>query len=458
MQPRPSELQRIPFGTIDESIQILDTEAAPWSIQVEARVRGALDEDRLRAAILAAVGRHPLAHARRAPAHAGTRNWAWEIDPELDLDPLRVVDCPDDDALDRARGALYGMSVPLTESPPLRVRLARHPAGDVVMLNVNHTAMDGFGSLRVLRSIACAYAGEPEPIPEVDLSTSRGLEGRLAAASATGGRRETLSMVGDKLRDLLGAPARLQGVGGNARPGYGFRHVRLSPAQTSALLSAPRGPATINDVLLATLALTIAGWNEEHGVAPRRLGTLVPVNLWPRDLGEGAVGNYWVPVRVSVRPRDLRSSSAALRAVTHQTRHIKEHGSAAHLIGMLGRSRSLPIWAKRALPVALWLTGNRLIDTTMLSNLGAITDPPSFGRETETLELWFSPPARMPLGLALGAVTTMGRLHLTFRYRHALFGPAACARFANRYLAALGSVLSYPPGWFEARKLRQLVT
>ncbi|MGH3821753.1 MAG: GTP cyclohydrolase I [Pseudonocardiaceae bacterium] len=50
---------------------------------------------------------------------------------------------------------------------------------------------------------------------------------------------------------------------------------------------------------------------------------------------------------------------------------------------------------------------------------------------------------RMPVGLAVGAVTAEGRLHLVFRYRHPLFGPAEAADFANRYLTALDQVTAH---------------
>jgi NRPS condensation-like uncharacterized protein len=74
----------------------------------------------------------------------------------------------------------------------------------------------------------------------------------------------------------------------------------------------------------------------------------------------------------------------------------------------------------------------------MLSNVGALKELPSFGPEAGTVtEVWFSPPARMPLGLALGVATAAGRIHLTFRYRHRLWSPDAAKRFAELYLEQL---------------------
>ena len=47
------------------------------------------------------------------------------------------------------------------------------------------------------------------------------------------------------------------------------------------------------------------------------------------------------------------------------------------------------------------------------------------------------------MGLAVGAVTAGGRLHLVFRYRHPLLDPADVAGFADRYVTALNQVAAY---------------
>ena len=73
-----------------------------------------------------------------------------------------------------------------------------------------------------------------------------------------------------------------------------------------------------------------------------------------------------------------------------------------------------------------------------MSNLGQLDEVPSFGSEGgEVSTIWFSAPAKMPLGLSIGAATVAGRLTLMFRYRHALFGGDALRRFAEVYLDTL---------------------
>ncbi|MDQ6616036.1 MAG: hypothetical protein M3083_15185, partial [Actinomycetota bacterium] len=436
--PHPAEI--VPFNVIDEAIHLLDTEAAPWSIQLELRVAGALDVIRLRPAVVDALERHPMGRARKKPSRRDLRGDWWEIPATVDLDPLSVVDCPDDGALGRARAQLQSMAVPLAESPPLRVRLARHPEGDVLMLNVNHAAMDGFGALRLLRSVARAYTGEADPTPALDLSQARDLPTRLAAPNLATRTRRRLVLL-EKMRDLILPPARLAGDGASGETGYGFHLVQLTAADTQALLDLPY-QGTVNDVLLAALHQAIAQWNAEHRVRCGRIGVLVPANLRPLAWRNDVVGNFSLPARVTTNRRSRRGNLTALKTVTSQTARKKKTGMGTALIELLGRSRLLPLWAKQVMVMLLPVTGNRLVDTAMLSNLGSLEDVPSFGPEVGAItEVWFSPPARMPLGLAIGVATASGRLHLSFRYRNRLFGPDAAARFADHYLDQLQSFI-----------------
>jgi NRPS condensation-like uncharacterized protein len=96
---------------------------------------------------------------------------------------------------------------------------------------------------------------------------------------------------------------------------------------------------------------------------------------------------------------------------------------------------------RRLLRLALRTAGPRLCDTSLLSNLGMITEPISFGNVPAT-GVWFSTSAHMPRGLSVGAVTIGGELQLCLRYRRALFSEQAAARFRDVYAAALDDVTS----------------
>jgi len=427
---------QVPFSLVDEAIQLLDDDQAPWSIQLEVRAAGRLDEARLRAALHSALEAHPMARARRVASDRWTRRDRWALDASGVVSVLHVVECADDDQLAAARAELQSLRVPLATSPPLLAWLARHPQGDVLMLNVHHAAMDGFGALRVLRSLVRAYAGDADPAPEIDFTEARELPARLADADLRTRLRRTLALA-ERLRDLVTPPARIARDGGGPRPGYGFQARALPTAETSALLAVEH-EGTVNDVLLAALHLTIAAWNAEHGIHCGRIGILVPANLRPTGWREDVAGNFALPARVSTDPHARRSRRAVLASITAQTGRKKRSGIGTAFLELLGPTGRLPLWAKRGAVRLLPLTGDRMVDTSMFSNLGLVTEPLHFGEGTgpET-ELWFSPPARMPLGVSVGAVTAGGRLHLVFRHRHEQFSDDAARRFADRYMTEL---------------------
>lgn len=242
------------------------------------------------------------------------------------------------------------------------------------------------------------------------------------------------------------APARLAPVGADDRPGYGFDLRSLSQADTDALVEL-RHPGTVNDLLLAALNLAIADWNADQGAPCGRVSVLVPANLRPRAWRDEVVGNFTLMARVSTSPRHRRTPGRALAAITAQTRRKKRTGIGTALVELLGASPLLPLWTKQALSRLMTLTGNRLVDTAILSNLGKVDEPLDFGPDGgRSTDVHFSAPGRMPCGLSVGAVTADGRLHLAFRYRRAQFDEGAAHRFADRFVAELERVVAAAQG------------
>jgi NRPS condensation-like uncharacterized protein len=426
----------VPFNVIDETIRFVDAPAEPWTVQAEVRVRGTLDDARMRDAVVAALGCHPMARARQAPWWPWHRGFTWEIVSELDLDPLRVVSSDDDRFVADVRSRFYGRPVALTEAPPVRVTLVHRRGGDALMLAVNHTAIDGLGSLRLLTSIARAYAGAPDPLPDVDPLAVRALAAPLDAARVVRRARSVLAL----LDELRRPKARIAADGGTDAPGFGFHHTRLGADETAALDAARRAGATVNDLLLAALHATIAEWNAARAVPCGRIGVMMPVSLRPPAHRWELVGNFSSFATIATTPAERDGPAATLAAVVAQTRRVKAGGSAAALVDLL--TVTPPVAPPLAMKIITWgvlpLALDRGLDTAVLSNLGRLEAPLSFGASAgDAAEVWFSPPARMPVGLALGAVTAAGRLHLAFRYRHPLFGPSAAARFAERYVEML---------------------
>jgi hypothetical protein len=398
-------------STPDEA-DLLDPATTAWSVQLEARVGGALDEARLRRALTAALGRTP------------------------ERGVLEVVDCTDDAAVDAARTRLQSTRVAIAEFPPLRACLAHHPDGDWLMLNVNHAAADGVGALQVLRSIAAAYADGAIERP-LDFPALQELPVRPAAPPTSIVVRAYKAAM-ERLRDLLARPAPLAADQPGTHPGYGFHLVGLTAAETSISAGSSR-------VLMAALHLTIGEWNRRHHAAGWRIGVLHPANLRPEGWRDETIGNFSVTARVSTSPSDRADPASAYKAINDQAARNKRMRTGIALIAGLDRTGLLALWAKQSIVVLAPITGNRRVDASLLSNLGRLEEAPSFGAEAgETVQLWFSTPARSPLSLSLGAVMVGGRLHLTFRHPHRLLSPDAAKRFADSYVQHLKSIAERP--------------
>lgn len=392
---------------------VLGPEASAWSVQLEARVTGRIDEARLREALATAFGRRTF-----------------------EDDPLKMVACDDDVSLDAARGQLQALAVPITAWPPLHAWVARGPAGDVLMLNLNHAAADGFGALRVLDSIARAYAGNMTPEASLEVLAGSDLPIRPAAADPSILTRSARRLI-ERLRDALARPSLLAVDQPEDRAGCRFHLIALSEEQTREVNDV-RLADTGSNVLMAALHLEMDEWNLQHRTPGRRFHVLTTVNLRPVDWQAEPVGNFSVTARVSTTRRERRGPAAALSAVAAQTARNKAGRTGVALMAALERSGLLPMWAKQSTAVLRALTGNVLVDNALLTDVGRLDELPVFGPDAgPTVGLWVSTPARSPLTLSLGAVTIGGRLHLSFRYPNRLFGPEAARRFAEGYLRQL---------------------
>jgi NRPS condensation-like uncharacterized protein len=117
-----------------------------------------------------------------------------------------------------------------------------------------------------------------------------------------------------------------------------------------------------------------------------------------------------------------------------RTGEIKREELVGIVVDVLDRLAMLPVGVKRLLPDLIPLSGNMVVDTASLSNLGILDELPLLGDDAGPVRsVWFSQPGRMPLGTCIGVLTVEGRLHLTLRYRHAQFNSAAARAFIAMY-------------------------
>ena len=434
--------RRIPFNVSDEAIFHLETADEPWGIHFEMRFSGRLDWQRLYAGLTRAVELHPMTRACQVAFQPSDRNYYWKIRPSPGVVPLLVADCADDADLATLRNNMLDTLIPTTRPPLLMAALARCPDGDRLLFIFSHVAGDGIGSLRVLRSVAAAYAGRQDPVPRLDLAEVRDLPKQLAANTAG----ELIPRICELLAygaNALSAPAaRVAEDGAREKPGYGCCFLRLDAEETASLKPRRYGPSTVNDLLLAALHKTIDTWNGRRDAPCERIGVMMPLNMRPPERPYEGFGNISLFISVSTNERDREDAGRLMVRIREQTERFKQGGGAA-FIEVMAKSSLLPVGIKQTLPILLPLTKDRFVETSNLSNLGRLKETLSFGPDAggEPVELWFSPPCKMPIGVSFGIVTLRGCLHVAMRYRHSIFSAAAAASFMDLYreiLFALG--------------------
>ncbi|WP_369195787.1 condensation protein [Streptomyces djakartensis] len=388
---------RIPFPVVDEVSRHCLQQEEPETVHIEVHLPGPLDGARLRKAFLEALHRHPRILMREAPGPWYRRRYEWELTREPDTEAVTFAP-PGPHALRDARARALAEAPPLSLSPPVRLEVV----GSVLLLTVNHTALDGPACLRVLATAAELYGGRDNApaAPPV-----RPAEPPQTAPDTPAG---------------LAPPARVAPGTPGASRGNGLLVTELP------LPHRPKGsPYTVNDQLMVTTALTVAHWNRERGARPRPLRITMPVDDRPRDASM-PIGNGTRLVDVPFAPGelDVGAMPALLRRTAERTRALK-----AQPRPQLGHGAALltapwaPVAARAVLTRALRRAAAPWTSTTLLSNIGRIPYPLDFGAEAGRAHaVWFSAPARMPRGLTVTTASTAGRLHLALRWSTALLG------------------------------------
>ena len=152
-------MQTASLNVLDELYLHLNRKEEPWSVHLELRVRGTHRGKRLQSAVRKAALSHPIARARLAHARATDVRYRWEIADRLTSVDLQEIECEDPADLDRGRERLLSRTPDLDRPGPFSLLLAHDPGGDALIMNLHHAAGDGLSALRLMGSIARAYAG-----------------------------------------------------------------------------------------------------------------------------------------------------------------------------------------------------------------------------------------------------------------------------------------------------------
>ncbi|MFE1771281.1 condensation protein [Streptomyces sp. NPDC059008] len=448
--PRPARqptVARVPFPLVDEVSRHCLEDDEPETVHIEVHLPGRIEPARLRTAFHQALARHPRILMRQEPVRWWRRRYLWELTAAPDVDPVAVAP-PGPDALRHARERALSHCPPLDASPPVRLEIVGRQRtgtadGTVLLLTINHTALDGPACLRVLATAAELYGGadnSPAPPPvraagpgteHPDDETAPGSVGRRfsrPARVATDTDTDTTDKSNGMLITELPVPARPPRVGG-------------------------RTPYTVNDQLLVATCLMVSRWNRLHAGRTAPVVVTMPVDDRPRDIGM-PIGNGTRLVSVGFGPEERQDAelltadppdpdavARLLRRTAARTRALKSAppGPQLGLSGAVLTAPVLPVGLRGAATRALRAAAAPWTSTTLLSNIGRIPYPLDFGDAGRPTAVWFSAPARMPRGLTVTTVSVGGRIQLALRWSHALLDDPAGARLGALFRSSLAA-------------------
>lgn len=308
--------QTLRLTALDEMFITDDIDIVP-SVQIEARVSGRFDLDRLAAALRAAVAKHALARARLGRASLTARTLYWEVPDRADHLAVEITDEP----VGEVRSRFYARAPELHRSPVFAVAVVRETVGDRLLLNFHHAAFDGMGGLRLLLSLARAYAGEPDEVGGPPIEEARNLKGVAGSRDlfdvlirARGLAKPAI----DRKRTTRVAPD----GGSPDGPRFVFAPLTIeSDEMATAVARRPEG-ATVNDLAMAALALTILQWNRTHDVpAADSVSVNMPVNFRPTAWSTEVISNFasYLAIVLRVRRGDRSREGDRHRRRDHRT-------------------------------------------------------------------------------------------------------------------------------------------
>ena len=393
----------------------------PYNAVHAVRIPGALDPERLRAAIKESLEHAGLTHLTLDDAQMRFEYSRGLVTPELDVRPLAgdsgVVAAEIERQLNRP-------FKPNGHLEPLRFFALSNTQSFIFGLGYDHVIAGGDSIVLLIRDIVHRYAGESTlPPPQVLYP-----------------RTPTRTIVGNALAILRGAgriPAMIASCRATLRPrlpnpadGYnGYASFRLAPHEFQTLLATgKRGGVTLNDMLLALLLLALDPMTRERRKEPRRkeIGVASIMNL-RRDLAGDAqttFGQFLGSFRVSHPVPDGISLRALAQDVHRDTTRIKSRRLYLHILLVMrmngwvwklySREQQQKLYAK-SYPV--W-AGVTTVNVNALWEREAGTPAPEYFRGVST----------GPLSPLVVAVTTSGdTLHAGISYRRTAFDAAKIA-------------------------------
>ena len=291
--PRKADVERM--SRVDTAWLRMDTEANPMMIVGVWLLEPRVDYDALCRRVEARMLRYPR-FAQKVVEDALGASWVADTSFDIRRHVVRAAFAPRHGRARRAAlQALVGelAATPLDPARPLwQFHLVERYDGDTSALvaRIHHCIADGIALTAVMMSLMDGGAPPKRPTRREEnglLAEGGALAGLAARALELSGgsldlARSGVQLAGDAAALALmpdDSPTRLKG-----KPARGKRVGWSEPMPLDAVKAVGRAlGASVNDVLLATVAAAIGSWLEAEGEATRgkEIRAMVPVNLRP---------------------------------------------------------------------------------------------------------------------------------------------------------------------------------
>ena len=450
-ETEPNQEMRLSLVPFEQFMLLEDQPEYPMVFVFRLTFQGKMNREALSISIEQAAKRHPLLHSLLVTEDKGQLVWQ-TVEQYPNLTWLEDASLLSD---------LIWQEVDLKSEIGLRVFAMQEGEQTRLYFRFHHACSDGLGSYAYfedLLSLYDAYDNTPPQSPQLKTLDSNLLLGRgefgtpptPATPTPTthpwrdffGGAKESAKFLLQPPRPL--APD-LQDKGPDSTvPEAGFITYQLPEEQLPALRrKAEEAGASLNDLLLRDLFLTLRQWNQDHqfGSAKSRLQIMMPTGLRgakDKDMPAANMISYAFLLRTAQacdQPEELLTGLAA------ETKAIIRYQYSLLFIGSISLLLKLP-FALRAM-----LRRKRCFGTAVLTNLG---DPTRrfarrFPRKKGQIqvggivleEITGVPPLRPLTGAVFSAFTYAGKLQISLRCDPHRFSPAATQSLLDLYVKHL---------------------
>ncbi len=421
----------------------------PMTCGAEFTFEGQLDRSILECAVDRAIDRHPLICANIE--YRRGRPWAW----------VAAKKRAEVQWLGDAAPVAYTSAAPIDLRSEVGMRVYVQELGPQSRLyfDMHHACSDGAGGMLFVEDVLTSYAAgfpcQRARRPELRKLDAGHLLRRGKFPLATG---ISLKRFGRDLVDVpevgqyffrtpiplakpnLGLAGPTNDTADQSRSSrISFSHEFLQQLRPAATAS----DASVNDLLVLALFLSIHQWNTERGAAAPGdwVRVMVPVNLRTRDDLELPAANRLSNLFLTRRISELRNRQQLLRFIIGETAQTRRERVAYGVLSKLGMINAIP-GGLRAM-----FSPDRCLITAALSNIGDSTRrfhwkfPRDRGRlvvgNVVLNELSAIPPVRPLTRVALLANTYRNQLTINMRYDQSCFGSIDAARFLDAFSGQL---------------------